>query len=186
MPFLTEEIWHFIAERTPEEALIVAQYPKIESFDAQLISDFEMVKEVVSGIRTIRKDKNISFKDSIELSVINNDHLSEGYNSVFEKMGNISKIETVTEAGEGALSFRVHSNEYFIPISGAINVEEEIKKLNEELKYTQGFLKSVQSKLSNERFVSNAPEQVLQNERNKEADALSKIETITSSLASLK
>ncbi len=186
MPFLTEEIWHFIAERTPEEALIVAQYPIIESFDAQLISDFEMVKEVVSGIRTIRKDKNISFKDSIELSVINNDHLSEGYNSVFEKMGNISKIETVTEAVEGALSFRVHSNEYFIPISGAINVEEEIKKLNEELKYTQGFLKSVQSKLSNERFVSNAPEQVLQNERNKEADALSKIETIKSSLASLK
>ncbi|MEO5789407.1 valine--tRNA ligase [Gelidibacter sp.] len=186
MPFLTEEIWHFIAERTPEEALIVAKYPKIESFDAQLISDFEMVKEVVSGIRTIRKDKNISFKDSIELSVINNDNLSERYNSVIEKMGNISKMESVTEAVDGALSFRVHSNEYFIPISGAINVEEEIKKLNDELKYTEGFLKSVQSKLANERFVNNAPEQVLKNERNKEADALAKIETIKSSLASLK
>ncbi|MGC1631843.1 MAG: class I tRNA ligase family protein, partial [Gelidibacter sp.] len=186
MPFLTEEIWHFIAGRTPEEALIIAQYPKIESFDGQLISDFEMVKEVVSGIRTIRKDKNISFKDSIELSVINNDNLSERYNSVIEKMGNISKMESVTEAVDGALSFRVHSNEYFIPISGAINVEEEIKKLNEELRYTEGFLKSVQSKLANERFVNNAPEQVLQNERNKEADALAKIETIKSSLASLK
>ena len=185
MPFLTEEIWHFIAERSPEEALIVAQYPKIQTFDAELISDFEMVKEVVAGIRTVRKDKNISFKDSIELSFINNDNLSERYNSVIEKMGNISKMESVKEAVEGALSFRVHSNEYFIPISGVINVEEEIKKLNEELKYTQGFLKSVQNKLANERFVNNAPEQVLQNERNKEADALGKIETIKSSLASL-
>ena len=185
MPFLTEEIWHFIAERTPKEALIVAQYPKIQTFDAELISDFEMVKEVVAGIRTVRKDKNISFKDSIELSFINNDDLSERYNSVIEKMGNISKMESVKEAVEGALSFRVHSNEYFIPISGVINVEEEIKKLNEELKYTQGFLKSVQNKLANERFVNNAPEQVLQNERNKEADALGKIETIKSSLASL-
>ena len=186
MPFLTEEIWHFIAERTPEEALIVAKYPTIEPFDTQLISDFEMVKEVISGIRTIRKDKNISFKDSIELSFINNDNLSERYNSVIEKMGNISKMGSVKDTVDGALSFRVHSNEYFIPISGAINVEEEIKKLNEELKYTEGFLKSVQNKLANERFVNNAPEQVLQNERNKEADALAKIETVKSSLANLK
>ena len=185
MPFLTEEIWHFIAERAPEEALIVAQYPKIISFDSQLISDFEMVKDVVSGIRTIRKDKNISFKDSIALSFINNDNLSERYNSVIEKMGNISKMESVTAAVDGALSFRVHSNEYFIPIAGAINVEEEMRKLNEELKYTEGFLKSVQNKLANERFVNNAPAPVLQNERNKEADALAKIETIKSSLASL-
>ena len=186
MPFITEEIWHCIAERTPEEALIVAKYPKIEILDAQMISDFEMVKEVVSGIRTIRKDKNISFKDSIQLSFINNDNLSEKYNAVIEKMGNISKMESVKDPVDGALSFRVHSNEYFIPISGAVNLEEEIKKLNDELKYTEGFLKSVQSKLSNERFVNNAPEQVLQNERNKEADAIAKIEMITSSLASLK
>ena len=185
MPFLTEEIWHYITKRTPEEALIVAQYPKVEAFDAQLISDFEKVKETVSGIRTIRKDKNISFKDSIELSVINNEKLSERYNAVIIKMGNISKMETVKDAVDGALSFRVYSNEYFIPVAGAINVEEEIKKLNDELKYTEGFLKSVQSKLANERFVNNAPAQVLQNERNKEADALAKIETIKSSLTNL-
>ncbi|HXJ97681.1 MAG TPA: valine--tRNA ligase [Gelidibacter sp.] len=185
MPFLTEEIWHFIAERTPEEALIVAKYPEIQPFDAQLISDFELVKEVVSGIRTIRKDKNISFKDSIELSFINNENLPESYNSVIAKMGNVSTITSVNEAVDGALSFRVHSNEYFIPISGAINVEEEIKKLNDELKYTEGFLKSVQNKLANERFVNNAPAQVLQNERNKEADALAKIETLKASLANL-
>lgn len=185
MPFLTEEIWQFISERSPEQALIVAKYPKVENFDNQLISDFEVVKDVVSGIRTIRKEKNISFKDTIELSVLNNENLSNAYNSVIEKLGNISRMETVTDAVEGALSFRVQSNEYFVPIAGTINVEEELEKLTQELKYTEGFLKSVQSKLANERFVNNAPEQVLANERNKEADALAKIETLKSSLASL-
>ena len=186
MPFLTEEIWQYIDERSSKEALIIAAYPKLKSFDNQLISDFEMVKEVVSGIRTIRKDKNISFRDTIELSVLNNENLSERFDSVIKKLGNISKMEAVQESVDGALSFRVQSNEYFIPISGVINIEEELKKLNDELKYTEGFLKSVQSKLANERFVNNAPAQVLQNERNKEADALAKIETLKASLANLK
>lgn len=186
MPFLTEEIWQYIAVRTPEEALIIANYPQIETFDEQMISDFEMVKEVVSGIRTIRKEKNISFKDTIELSVSNNENLSSVYDSVIMKLGNVSKMDSVTNSVEGALTFRVQSNEYFIPISGAINIEEEIKKLTDELQYTEGFLKSVQGKLSNERFVNNAPSQVIDIERKKEADALAKIETLKSSLASLK
>ena len=186
MPFLTEEIWQYIVERTPEEALIVSKYPKIESYNERLITDFEIVKEVVSGVRTIRKDKNISFRETIELSVLNNENLSENFDSVISKLGNISKMETVSNAVEGTLTFRVQSNEYFIPIAGNINVEEEVKKINEELKYIQGFLKSVQGKLANERFVNNAPEQVLQNERNKEADALAKIETLKASLVSLK
>ena len=186
MPFLTEEIWQFIAERSPEEALIVAEYPKVKSFDSQLISDFETVKDVVSGVRTIRKEKNISFKDTIELSVLNNENLASTYDAVISKLGHISALETVTEAVDGALTFRVQSNEYFIPISGAINVEEEIEKLSQELKYTEGFLKSVQGKLSNERFVNNAPAQVIDGERKKESDALAKIETLKSSLASLK
>jgi valyl-tRNA synthetase len=101
------------------------------------------------------------------------------------KLGNISEMKTVTDSVEGALTFRVQSNEYFIPISGIINIEEEIKKLSDELQYTEGFLKSVQSKLSNERFVNNAPTQVIEVERKKEADALAKIETLKSSLASL-
>ncbi len=185
MPFLTEEIWQFIAKRSPEQALIIATYPIIQSYDAQLISNFEKLKEVVSGIRTVRKDKNISFRDTIELSVLNNENLPERFDSIIKKLGNLSKMETVSNAVEGALSFRVQSNEYFIPISGAINIEEEIKKIKEELKYTEGFLKSVQSKLSNERFVNNAPEQVLQNERNKETDGLAKIETLKASLANL-
>ena len=102
------------------------------------------------------------------------------------KLGNVSKMDSVTNSVENALTFRVQSNEYFIPISGAINIEEEIKKITEELKYTEGFLKSVQGKLSNERFVNNAPAQVIDIERKKEADALAKIETLKSSLASLK
>jgi len=186
MPFLTEEIWQYIADRTPEEALIVATYPTITAFDRRLIDNFEMVKEVVAGIRTIRKDKNISFRDTIEVSVLNNENLSETFNAVISKLGNVSHVSAVSSALEGALSFRVQSNEYFIPISGSINIVEEIKKITDELKYTEGFLKSVQGKLSNERFVNNAPEQVLQNERNKEADALAKIETLKASLANLK
>ncbi|ARV10296.1 valine--tRNA ligase [Winogradskyella sp. PC-19] len=186
MPFLTEEIWQYMAERTPEEALIISKYPKVETSDSKIIEDFELVKDAVSGIRTIRKEKNIAFKDAIELSVINNENLDTSYNSVIAKMGNISELQTVDTAIEGALTFRVKSNEYFIPMAGAINVEEEIEKLTEELKYTEGFLKSVQKKLSNERFVNNAPEQVVASEKKKEADALAKIETINKSLSSLK
>ncbi len=186
MPFLTEEIWQHIAERSTEEALIISEWPKLKPFNATLISDFETTIEVISGIRTIRKEKNIPFKDSIELKVINNDKASAYFDSVIIKLGNISDYDYVTEKVDSASSFRIQSNEYFIPISGAINLEEEIAKLTEELKYTQGFLKSVQAKLSNERFVSGAPEKVLEIERKKEADALSKITTIEQSLSSLK
>jgi valyl-tRNA synthetase len=186
MPFLTEEIWHYTAERTPEEALIVSTWPTLKPFNANLISEFENTMEVISGIRTIRKDKNIPFKDSIEFKVVNNDKVSDHFDSIVTKLGNISSLEYVSEKVDGALSFRVKSNEYFIPISGNINVEEEISKLTEELKYIQGFLKSVQAKLSNEKFVNGAPEKVLENEKQKEADALAKIATIEQSLASLK
>lgn len=185
MPFLTEEIWQHITKRTPKEALIIAEYPKLTTFDAQLISDFETIKDVVSGIRTIRKEKNIAFKDTIELMVLNNENVDSKYDTVISKMGNISEMKTVSEAVEGALTFRVLSNEYFIPMEGSIDVVAEIEKLTEELKYTEGFLKSVQGKLKNERFVNNAPEQVVASEKKKEADALAKIETLKSSLSSL-
>lgn len=186
MPFLTEEIWHYTAERTPDEALIISTWPTLKPFNSNLISEFENTMEVISGIRTIRKDKNIPFKDSIEFKVVNNDNVSHHFDSVVTKLGNISSLEYVSEKVNGALSFRVKSNEYFIPISGNINVEEEISKLTEELKYIQGFLKSVQAKLSNDKFVNGAPEKVLANEKQKEADALAKIATIKQSLASLK
>ncbi|GGG41696.1 valine--tRNA ligase [Bizionia arctica] len=186
MPFLTEDIWQYIAERTPEEALIVAKWPEAKPINKDLISQFEFASEVISGIRTVRKEKNIAFKDAIGFSAINNENANTAFDAVISKLGNLEAIEYVSEPVEGALTFRVKSNEYFIPMEGAIDVEAEIIKLSEELKYTEGFLKSVQKKLSNERFVAGAPEQVITNERNKEADALAKIETLKASLASLK
>jgi valyl-tRNA synthetase len=186
MPFLTEEIWQLLAERTSQEALIVSTWPEIKPFNAQLITDFENTIEVISGIRTIRKDKNIPFKDTIELKVVNNDKASTYFDAVVTKLGNINSLEYVSDKVDGALSFRVKSNEYFIPITGNIDVVAEIEKLTTELVYTQGFLKSVQNKLSNEKFVNGAPEKVLANERQKEADALAKIATLEQSLAGLK
>ena len=185
VPFISEEIWQHIANRTPEEALIIAEWPTISSFDENLIKQFEFASEVVSGVRTIRKEKNISFKDAIELSVINNEKVTPEFDAIIQKLGKISNISYTSKAIEGALTFRVKSNEYFVPIVGTIDVEEEIAKLSEELTYTQGFLKSVQKKLSNERFVSGAPEQVVAIEKQKEADALAKIETIKASLKGL-
>jgi valyl-tRNA synthetase len=186
MPFLTEEIWSLIKDRSPKEALIISTWPEAKPFDAKLISDFENTMEIISGIRTIRKEKNIAFKDSIEFKAINNDQSSVYFDSVITKLGNISQMEYISEKISGALSFRVKSNEYFIPVTGAVNIDEEIAKLAEELNYTRGFLKSVQGKLSNEKFVAGAPEKVLEMERKKESDALSKIATIEQSIAGLR
>ena len=185
IPFASEEIWQNITERTSVEALIVNTYPKQVSFDASIIEKFDLASDVISGIRNIRKDKNIAFKDAIELSVLNNEKLTPEFDVVIKKLCNISELSYVNEALEGAQSFRVKSNEYFIPLKGAINIEEELVKLNEELTYTEGFLKSVMKKLSNERFVAGAPEQVVANERKKQADAEAKIATLKSSIAAI-
>lgn len=186
MPFLTEEIWHHIAERTPKQALIIAEYPKMGSFNEKLIADFEFTTDVIAGLRTIRKEKNIAMKDAIDLKVVNNEKVSTYFDSVIIKLGNLVSLEYIIEKIDGALTYRVKSNEYFIPVSGTIDIASEIAKLTEELKYTQGFLRSVQSKLSNEKFVGGAPQKVLETERKKEADALAKITTINQSLESLK
>ena len=186
MPFLTEEIWQHLSERTTAEALIISKWPTINDTNSKLVAEFEFASEVIAGLRTIRKEKNISFKETIELKVINHEKVSSSFDSIITKLGNVSNLEYVSEQVNGALTYRVKSNEYFIPISGAINVEEEIAKLKEELKYTNGFLKSVQSKLANEKFVAGAPVLVIEMERKKEADALAKIATIEQSLASLK
>ena len=185
MPFLTEEIWQYIAERTPEQALIIAEYPKATSFNAKLIADFDFATEVIAGVRTIRKDKNIPMKEPIDLKVVNNEKVSSYFDCVIMKLGNITSLEYITDKIDGALTYRVNANEYFIPVSGNIDIPAEIAKLTEELLYTQGFLKSVQSKLANEKFVAGAPPQVIANERKKEADSLALIATIEQSLASL-
>ncbi|MCW5517717.1 valine--tRNA ligase [Muriicola sp. Z0-33] len=185
MPFLTEEVWQYIKTRSPENALVISEWPRVQEADANLIDSFSMAAEVISGVRTIRKEKNIAMKESLDLYLINEEKLSSNWDVVIQKLTNISSVSYVDQAVEGALSFRVKSNEYFIPVKGAIDVEAEIKKISEELKYTRGFLESVMKKLSNERFVNNAPEQVIAIERKKQADAEAKIETLEKSLASL-
>jgi valyl-tRNA synthetase len=185
MPFLTEEIWHLIAERTPDEALIIASWPLAKETDTSLLKDFEVASEVISGIRTIRKEKGIAFKEPLTLLALNNEGESKRFNPVILKLGNLLAIEDVTDKPSGALSFRVKSNEYFIPVTSTVNIEEEVAKLKEELAYNEGFLRSVQKKLSNERFVNNAPEKVVAIERKKEADTLAKIAMIKESLAGL-
>ncbi|MEZ4811801.1 MAG: valine--tRNA ligase [Allomuricauda sp.] len=185
MPFLTEEVWQHMAERTPDQALIVSDWPKAGKANASLIADFEFAAEVISGVRTIRKEKNIPQKETLELSILNAENIDGKMDPIILKLANLSKLETVDAGLDGALSFRVKSNEYFVPMGDAIDIEAEIKKLTEELNYTRGFLQSVQKKLSNERFVNNAPENVVAIEKKKAADAEAKIETLEKSLASL-
>ena len=186
MPFLTEEIWHHIARRTPDEALIIANYPIQKDYDNEVILEFDMASAIISGIRTIRKDKNIPFRDSIKLYVINSEIENNQFHALIQKLTNTSVIEEVSEKVDGA-SFRVKSNEYFVPISEEnIDIEAEILKLESELKRARGFLTGIQKKLSNERFVQNAPEQVIVLERKKESDTLAKINTILTSLNRLK
>ena len=185
MPFLTEEIWHFLKPRNPEEALIVSKWPKQESFDVSLLTEFDFAAEVVTGIRNLRKQKQIPFKTAVELYVINKASCAENFDGLISKLGNISNINYTSSAVEKAFSFRVGSNEYFMVADMVIDLEAEVAKLEEELAYTKGFLNSVQKKLSNERFVSNAPEQVVASEKKKEADALAKIETLETSLKNL-
>ena len=178
MPFITEEIWQFIDERTPQDAMIVTAYPELLEFDNAYINAVSQVKEVISNIRKIRKEKNIPQKESIVLSVIENEKLPLDTLSLITKMGNVSEINIVLEPVDNAGSFRVKFNEYFVPLEGLVDEAAEKEKLEEELAYTEGFLKGVQKKLSNERFVNNAPEKVVAMEKKKEADALEKIELL--------
>ena len=186
MPFLSEEVWQHIADRNPEEALIVASWPEKAHADSSLLHGFDFTREVISGIRTIRKEKNIPFRDPVNLHVIDEEEMDPKWNVFIRKLTNAAEIHYTDKAPAGALSFRVRSNEYFIPLEGAVDLEAEISKIKEELAYTRGFLHSVQKKLSNERFVQNAPEKVVAMERKKAADAESKIETLEKSLANLK
>ena len=185
MPFLTEELWQDMDTRSVEEALIVSTWPEVEAYDEKLINRFEEATGVIGGIRNFRKEKELGFKEVLELQVIGSTEAIP-FESLVQKMGQLSNVsypEAISEQTGGA--FRANGLEFFIPLEGKIDVEKERLKLQEELKYANGFLMSVQKKLANERFVSNAPEQVLANERKKEADALEKIEVIEKSLAAL-
>lgn len=185
-PFITEEIWQSMSDRSVSEALCINTWPESKSVNPQLLADFDFVQQTISGIRTVRKEKQIAFKNEIALQYINNENLSTDYDALIKKMGNVATIEIVAEQVSGAASYRVKSNEYFIPLEGNIDAAAELEKLEAELKRAKGFLVGVQKKLSNERFVANAPDQVVAMEKKKEADALAKIETIEASMKALK
>ena len=186
MPFITEEIWHLIVKRKSEEAIIISSWPE---FDTKLpidtINDFEALQNIISGIRNIRKKYQISFKESLNLSVINNDNFSKNYDSIIKKICNIKDINYVDSEIKDALSFRVESNIYSLPFEKEIDFDEEIKKIKEDLDYQKGFLKSVNSKLENKRFTDNAPDSIVQNEIKKKNDAISKISVLEERLKKL-
>ena len=184
MSFITEELWQALEPRKEGESLMVALMPEVAPVDSAYLDAFEVVKEIVSGVRTIRLQKNIPNKDTLALQVLG-DH-NDVFNPVIAKMCNLSEITKTDDKAAGAVSFLVRTTEYAVPLGNMINVEEELAKLAEELKYQQGFLASVQKKLSNESFVSKAPAKVIEMERKKQADAESKIKSIEESIAALK
>ena len=184
MPFITEEIWHAITDRKEGDDIIIAQQPKLQAVDEQILKQFEFTQEVINNVRKVRSDKNIAFRDAIQLVVKGT--ANKDFDCVIAKLCNVSEVSYVAEAPAGAFGFIVGSTEFFVPLTGSVDVEAEIKKLEEELKYAQGFLKSVEAKLSNERFVSGAPAAVVDKERKKKADAEAKIAVIEQQLAGLR
>lgn len=179
MPFISEEIWQLLAVRQDGESIMMAQWPEAAALQSDKLERFEMVKEAVAGIRTVRKEQNIANKDSIDLMVVPGE---KGYvpefNPVLEKMGNLSKLEVCQEEVQGALTFYVKASAFSIPMQGEVDVTEELAKINEELVYFRGFLEMVMKKLGNERFVNSAPAQVVELEQKKKADAEEKIKVL--------
>ena len=185
MPFITEELWQHIYDRQPGESIMTQTLVKDMPYNEALIAQFEAVKEVISGIRTIRLQKNIAQKEALALEVTGENPVA-GFGSVIAKLCNLSEIKQVETKSEGAAAFMVGTTEYAVPLGNLINVEEELKKLEADLKYQEGFLQSVMKKLSNEKFVNKAPANVIEMERKKQADAETKIAALKESIAALK
>lgn len=186
MPFLTEEIWQFLGEREAGKGSIcVATWPAILPVNQTLLQDFNAFTDTVIGIRTIRKENNIANKESIVLRVKKTTAMSTAFDAAIQHLCNLSAIEYVAEKQNGAFTFIANGNEYYIPFTANVDVEAERKKIEEDLNYTRGFLKSVESKINNEKFANNAPAAVLEGERKKQSDALSKIAMLEEKLSSL-
>lgn len=183
MPFITEELWQALEERQPGESIMTALQPRARNIDAKLLADFESTKEIIAGIRTVRLQKNIPNKEVLTLQVIGD--YSHAYDSIILKMANLSAIDSVDEKTAGGIGFMVGTTEFSIPLAEKIDVEAELKKLETELAYQEGFLQSVRKKLSNERFVQNAKPEIVENERKKLADAESKIELLKENIKAL-
>ena len=186
MPFITEEIWHELRPREAKEYVIVACWPQVQAADTGLIEKMDKAMEIVGGIRNVRNAKNIPPTKALALSVKTTDTtLVTEFKPIIQKLANVSEVSFVEAALENAISFVQGPAEFFIPMEGSVDVAVERERLQKELEYTRGFLQSVAKKLSNERFVSGAPEAVLEKERQKKADAESKIQALEESLAAM-
>ena len=183
MPFITEELWQAIAPREKGESIMVSALPESKEYDNKFLSDIEHTKHIIAGIRTIRLVKNIPNKDQLSLEILGNHN--NAYDAAISKMANLTAIDTVNEKSAGAASFMVATTEFAVPLSENIDVEAELEKLKAELIYQEGFLKSVEKKLSNERFVQNAKAEIVDNERKKMADAESKIVSLKENIEAL-
>ena len=184
MPFITEEVWQALADRQPGESIMVTQQPRPEQTNDRLTADFEVVKSIVSGVRSIRLERNIPNKESLTLQVVTGDH-NEAYNPVIMKMCNVDTIVRAPKDATAA-SFMVGTTEYAVPLGNTIDVAEEIQKMEAEIDYLEGFLRSVMKKLGNEKFVANAKPEVVAVERKKRADAESKLALLRENVAKLK
>lgn len=187
MPFITEELWQHLAERKEGESIMVSPQTIAAPApaDAAILAQVELMKSVVVGVRAIRNTKNISPREALDLQVIGADPIA-AYDCLITKMANVNGVAVVDVKGEGVSSFMVGTTEYAVPLGGLIDVEAELARAEAELKHLEGFLNGVMKKLSNERFVNNAPAQVVELERKKQADAESKIATLKETIASLK
>jgi len=181
-PFITEEIWHLLGDRAEGDDIIVSDIPVSGSFDKKVVEGFDRAENIIAGIRTIRREKNIPQKESLNLLVKEGENSKCVYYPLIQKICNLEGIEMVDSKPDGSLSFIVGSQEFYVPLLESIDVEAEIAKLQEELKYTQGFMKSVEKKLSNERFVNNAPAAVVDKEKQKQADAEARVKVIEEQL----
>ena len=184
MPFITEELWQHLDERKDGESIMYARIPEPQQADEALLKAMAVVKEIVGGVRNVRKQKNLPNKEQLTLQAVGG--LNNPFEAIIVKLAGLEKVEAVSEKDSTAAAFMVGTAEFAVPLAGNIDVEEEIKKLEADLEYTRGFLASVDKKLSNERFVANAPEAVVANERKKKADAESKIATMEQALQQLK
>ena len=187
MPFISEEIWHLIKDRKNKDCIIIAEWPKAEKPDASILIQFEMAAEIITNVRNTRKQKNISPKEKISLAykLSSTESLKE-FNDIIIKLCNLDKLEQTEKKIDNAVSFMVKQSEFYIPFSANIDMAAERERLLKDLDYNKGFLKSVQSKLANERFVASAKPEIIANEKKKQADAEAKIKAIEEQLAGMK
>ena len=186
MPFITEELWQHLYDRKDGESIMrdCLKMERLTSEEEKLINDIEQVKQIVSGVRMVRSQKNIAPKEKLEMLTVNANRY-ETYNDVIAKMGNLKGITVVSEKAADASAFMVGTDEYAVPLGDMIDVAAEIEKAEAQLKHLEGFLMGVKKKLSNEKFVANAPEAVVAMERKKEHDAEEKIAALKDSIAEL-